>query len=380
LNFIQEIVLSAFYLFLLFFLTAFNYNPLRFAIYGYYIYLKLIYMQLFNKLFFNHNYKAPFKSFILGCLVIGGCTAHHLPSKYNVPIIGRPIALTMQNAELRLIWVKPGSFEMGSPVSEKGRKADEGPQTLVTLTEGYWLGATEITIGQWRSVTGMSLRDKVNNMLNDETLYDFAGKKSRIRDMMGFDKNAPDKIIANENNGLPMYFVSWYEAMDFCTKLTAQEKAKGRLPEGYAYNLPTEAQWEFACRAGTSGPLYNDLSGDEGLSGIAWYGKNSGQNYIGKAEGNTKAGPRNAGEKKPNRIGAYDMLGNLWEWCRDWYGPLPGGNLSDPSGPALGMYKINKGGSWGSGLNDERAGNRAQNPPNEASAWRGFRVVLCRTQ
>ena len=143
---------------------------------------------------------------------------------------------------------------MSSPESEKGAQGDQSPQITVTLTKGYWLGNTEVTIGQWKAITGLGIRDKVLKMLHDETLYDFEGKKQRIRDFMGFDQNNPDKIMANEDDHLPMYFISWNEAMDFCRKLTEQEQAKGRLPAGYEYTLPTEAQWEYACRAETTGP------------------------------------------------------------------------------------------------------------------------------
>ena len=198
---------------------------------------------------------------------------------------------------------------------------------------------------------------------------------------MHFDPNSPDKIMANENDRLPMYFVSWYEAMDFCKKLTEQERTAGRLPDGYEYTLPTEAQWEYACRAGTTGATSalpaNVNTNDESLDAIAWYGKNSPNGYTGRGLSNLMAGPRDAGKKAANKWGMQDMLGNLWEWCRDWYGPYPGGNVTDPVGPATGIGKVNRGGSWGSGINDERSANRAKNPPNEDSAWRGFRVALC---
>jgi formylglycine-generating enzyme required for sulfatase activity len=293
------------------------------------------------------------------------------PQIYPIPEKPWDIQLSTNNA-LPMVWVSPGKFVMGSPESEPGRKADESPQTTVTLTRGYWLGNTEVTVGQWKAVTGIGLRDKVIKMLNDESLYDFEGKKLRIRDFMGFDKNDPDKIMANEDNRLPMYFVSWNEAMDFCRKLNQQERAHRRLPAGYEYTLPTEAQWEFACRAGTTGPAFTD-----NLDSIAWYVKNSASGYTGKGFGNPPAGPRKVGGKLPNQLGLQDMPGNLWEWCRDWYGPYPGGNITDPLGPASGIDRVNRGGSFGSGANDERSANRAKNPPNEDSAYRGFRVALC---
>ena len=292
-----------------------------------------------------------------------------VPGKsWNVPVPG--------NTPFPMAWIPAGTFTIGTLETEQGRKADESPQTRVTLTKGYWLGTTEVTVGQWKAVTGQSLRDKVSQLLNDETLYDFDGKKMKERDFMHFDKNNPDKIMENEDDRLPMYFVSWNEAMDFCRKLTELERAKGRLPAGYEYMLPTEAQWEYACRAGTTGPTYSNGSLDD----IAWYVKNSFVGYTGRGLGNPPAGPRDVGAKLGNEWGMHDILGNIWEWCRDWYGPYPGGDVTDPTGPKDGTYRVNRGGSFGSGAFDERSGNRAKNPPNEDSAYRGFRVALCAVQ
>jgi formylglycine-generating enzyme required for sulfatase activity len=299
------------------------------------------------------------------------------------PVAGAPWNLVLPgNALLGMAWVKPGTFMMGSPSSETGRKTDEGPETKVTLSKGYWLGRTEVTIGQWKAVTGHNLRDQVMNMLNDETVYDFGGQQGLLRDFMHFDRNNPDKIMANEDDSLPMYFVSWNDAIDYCKQLTVLERAAGRLPEGYAYNLPTEAQWEFACRAGTTeatfeGPLVVDGGHASVLERSAWYGGNSANGYQGRGLGRMAAGPRNAGGKEANAWGLQDMYGNLWEWCRDWYGPYPGGELVDPVGPATGTGRVNRGGSWGSGAADERSANRAKNPQPEKSAYRGFRVGLC---
>ena len=332
------------------------------------------------KLSINQTYKNYRIYALIGLgLFACGLVSAQPKKQLEKPEAGKPWNLKLStNVSLPMSWIVPGTFVMGSPETEKGRKPDESPQSTVTLTKGYWMGNTEVTVGQWKAVTGQSLRDKVNKLLNDETLYDFEGKQQKIRDYMNFDRNNPDKIMANENDRVPMYFVSWYEAMDFCKKLTEQARAKGQLPAGYEYTLPTEAQWEYACRAGTTGATYAaDVNTDETLDAIAWYGKNSPNGYKGRGLSNLNAGSRDAGTKLANKWGMQDMLGNLWEWCYDWYGPYPGGNIVDPIGPATGIDKVNRGGSWGSGINDERSANRAKNPPNEDSAWRGFRVALC---
>jgi len=315
--------------------------------------------------------------FIISCVASKGKKAGSA-----MPVSGKAWNLPLpDHTNLSMEWIRPGTFLMGSPSSEAGRKGDESPQTEVTITKEYWMGKTEVTIGQWKAVTGLSIREQVINMLNDDTVYDFGGQKKILRDYMRFDRNNPDKIMANENDSLPMYFVSWNDAMRFCEKLTAQERAAGRLPDGYAYALPTEAQWEYACRAGTTtatfaGPLITEGRDAPVLNSIAWYSGNSKMGYQGRSPNNSSAGPHNAGEKSANAWGLQDMPGNLWEWCRDWYGPYPGGKVIDPAGPATGTNRVDRGGSWGSGANDERSANRAANPQPEKSAWRGFRVAL----
>jgi formylglycine-generating enzyme required for sulfatase activity len=322
---------------------------------------------------------------VIACLLTlaAGCAAVGQKNTASGPVNGKSWSLSLPgNTLLPMAWIPSGTFTMGSPEDEKGRKPDE-VQHRVTLTKSYWIGKTEVTARQWKAVTGMSLHDKVTRLLHDETLYDFDGKKQRIRDFMHFDQGSIDKIMANENDELPMYFVSWNEAMDFCKKLTEQEQARGNLPAGYIYTLPTEAQWEYACRAGNTGPTYASLSTgnlDQDLGPIAWYVKNSAEGYTGKGFGHPEAGPRNAGTKLPNKLGTQDMLGNLWEWCYDWYGLYTANAVTNPRGPATGSYRVNRGGSFGSGPNDERSANRAQNPPNEASAYRGFRIVLSTVQ
>lgn len=323
-------------------------------------------------------------SLLIGTVIcMAGCAASKKSTSDNDrPVAGKQWSLPLSgNTVLEMPWIAPGTFIMGSPDTETGRKADEGPQTTVTMTKGYWLGKTELTIGQWKAVMGESLREHVIKMLHDETVYDFGGQQKKLREFMNFNPDDPDRIMANENDSLPMYFVSWDDAMEFCKKLTAQEKNNGRIPEGYAYNLPTEAQWEYAGRAGTTtatfaGPLVMQGRNAPVLNEIAWYGGNNTINYQGKKLGNSGAGPRNAGEKKANAWGLQDMPGNIWEWCRDVYGPYPGGTVTDPV-VTNGTGRVNRGGSWGSGASAERSASRASNPQAEKSAYRGFRIALC---
>jgi sulfatase modifying factor 1 len=325
---------------------------------------------------------------LVGSMIfIPGCAASKKGrSKSDHPVTGKQWSLPLPgNVMLDMPWIAPGTFTMGSQASEAGRKPDENPETVVTITKGFWLGKTELTVGQWKAVIGESLREHVIKMLKDETVYDFGGQKKKLREFMNFNAGDPDRIMANENDSLPMYFVSWDDAMEYCKKLTEQEKQKGHLPKGYEYNLPTEAQWEYACRAGTTTATFGGSLIIEGrnapvLNDIAWYAGNSSVNYYGKKLGNSGAGPRNAGEKKPNAWGLIDMPGNIWEWCRDWYGIYPGKNVTDPTGAVTGTGRVNRGGSWGSGASSERSATRASNPQPEKSAYRGFRIALCLMQ
>src|SRR5205085_1896495 len=135
----------------------------------------------------------------------------------------------------------------------------------------------------------------------------------------------------------PVETVSCLDATNYCALLTQQELAAGRIPPGSHYRLPTEAEWECAARAGTSTRFYyGDDPGLTGLTNHAWYGANSGFK------------PQPVGLKLPNVWGLYDMEGNVWEWCQDWYGPYPGGSTTDPQGPASNAigFKVIRGGAW----------------------------------
>jgi formylglycine-generating enzyme required for sulfatase activity len=284
-------------------------------------------------------------------------------------------------------WIPPGTFTMGSPESEPSRHPDEA-EHKVTLTHGYWMGQTEVTIAQWRAVMGTDVRAHLAQVIADDTLYNFPDKNSpdrkrTIRDFMGMNAAGDiGRYLANEDDTLPMYFANWNDAIEFCARLTRREREAGRLPAGYLYSLPTEAQWEYAARAGTkdatfAGPLPAIGDAAEVIGDIAWYGANSPKDYIGKGLGRgAPMGPHTAGVKKANPWGLRDMTGNLWEWCADWYGPYPTGSVTDPKGPDTGTFRVNRGGSFGSAPASVRSANRATNPQAEASAYRGFRLAL----
>jgi formylglycine-generating enzyme required for sulfatase activity len=292
---------------------------------------------------------------------------------------GRPWKVGLAaDASIDLSWIPPGTFLMGSPAGEPGRHADEGPQTRVTLTKGFWLGKTFVTIAQWKAVMGVGVREQLARQINDEALHEMGGKRQTLRSAMGWSRQEdPGAYLGNEDDNLPMYFVSWNDAIEFARRLNGRERAAGRLPVGYEFNLPTEAQWEFACRAGTTEATYAGPSSAAALERTAWYDQNSAAGYAGRRLGPTRSGPRDVGQKEPNAWGLFDMYGNIWQWCRDWYGPYPGGSVTDPTGPVSGSARVNRGGSFGSGANSERSACRAANPQPEASAYRGFRIALC---
>lgn len=225
---------------------------------------------------------------------------------------------------IELIWVAPGTFTMGSPSDEPQRNKAEGPRTDVTLTRGFWLGKTEVTQAQYAAV-----------MESNPSTFKAVGGDA------------------------PVERVSWIDAMAFCRKLNERERAAGRLPEGYAFTLPTEAQWEYACRAGTTEAYAGEPEA------MAWHEQNS--------RGTTHP----VGTKQPNAWGFYDMAGNVLEWCLDWYGPYPGGAVTDPTGPAHGYYRMARGGSWKTDLRVARSAARAGGSAGRLDYTIGFRVALC---
>ena len=218
---------------------------------------------------------------------------------------------------MRLVLIPAGQFQMGSPESDSEAYSDQKPQHTVRITKPFYLGVTEVTQEQYERVMG-------TNPSN------FKGVQ------------------------LPVEKVSWEEAVEFCRKLSAKE--------GRTYRLPTEAEWEYACRAGSQTKW---CFGDNGsmLGEYAWYDDNS---------ANTT---RPVGEKKPNAWGLYDMYGNVWEWCSDWYGAYQSTAVDDPTGAGAGLLRVDRGGGWGSDARGCRSADRHVGTPGDRSDYLGFRVA-----
>jgi len=238
-----------------------------------------------------------------------------------------------------LVWIKPGAFTMGSPATEPDRNTNEGPQMLVTISRGFWMSKYETTQAEYLAVTG------ANPSL-------FKGEAQR-----------------------PVEQVAWSDATNYCAKLTVRERAAGRLPAGYAYRLPTEAEWEYCCRAGTTTATAfgNSLSSTQAnFDGNFPYG--------GAAQGPNLKTTTLVGSYAPNAWGLYDMHGNVYEWCLDWDDSYPGGSVSDPQGPASGADRILRGGCWYSYGIYCRAANRGDYWPGHGNGDVGFRPVLAPDQ
>ncbi|MFM7213469.1 MAG: formylglycine-generating enzyme family protein [Verrucomicrobiota bacterium] len=236
--------------------------------------------------------------------------------------LSRPFAagLRGQAGDLVVRWIPLGRFRMGSPADEAERFPDESLHE-VELSRGFFLAETECTQGQWEAVMG--------------------GNPSNFK---GVDR--------------PVEQVSWDEAVEYCRKLTAQQRAGGVLPEGWEWRLPTEAEWEYAARAGTTGARHGELDA------IAWYGDNSGRQT------------HPVKQKAANGWGLHDMIGNVWEWCSDWHGEYPTGSVTDPTGPNSGSDRVFRGGSWGNDARDARSASRVRNVPGDRLSFLGFRPAL----
>lgn len=163
-------------------------------------------------------------------------------------------------------------------------------------------------------------------------------------------------------------YISWDDAIKFCEKITAQESASGRLPPGWQYTLPTEAQWEYACRSRTT-TRFSFGNDESALNGYAWWG-----GLVGGGNAIDEQYAHKVGQKKANRWGLNDMHGNVWEWCRDWYDQQSMGG-TDPQGPLEGSARVYRGGAWSDDAKFCRSSFRNSDDPSNRGGALGFRLA-----
>lgn len=244
---------------------------------------------------------------------------------------------------MEFVYIQPGTFIMGSPSNDPGRDSDER-QHRVTLTKGFYMQSTEVTQGQWKAI---------------------------------MDSNS--SYFKGCGDDCPVEKVTWDDVQAFIRKLNQREGSS-------TYRLPTEAEWEYAARAGSTTALVNGSISelkcgyDSNLDAIGWYCGNSGVSYSGCYDASSWGGPRCAGtypvaRKQPNAWGLYDMQGNVWEWCQDLYGDYPSGSVTDPTGPSGGLYRVRRGGSWYSNAGSCRSANRIKGVPGFRYGTLGFRLL-----
>ncbi len=221
------------------------------------------------------------------------------------------------SVSLEMVWIPGGTFSMGSPSSESGRYDDEGPVHTVEL-DGFWMGKHKVTQEQYQAMMG----------------------------------NNPSRFQGAKN---PVEMVSWEEVMGFCRKLAART--------GQPFTLPTEAQWEYACRAGSQTRFHFGDS-DSQLGDYAWYSNNS------------SSTTHPVGQKRPNQFGLSDMHGNVCEWCADWYGLYTSERQKNPTGPVSGSRRVIRGGCWIRYPGDCRSASRSRISPGGPYNYLGFRVCL----
>jgi formylglycine-generating enzyme len=240
---------------------------------------------------------------------------------------GEARAFTANGVSFKMVRIPAGEFMMGSPSNEPQRDEDE-TQHRVRISRDFWMGQTEVTQGLWRAVMGTN----------------------------------PSQF-SNCGNDCPVEQVSWNDCQEFIRKLNG-------MVSGGDFRLPTEAEWEYACRAGTTTPFNTGrcLNADQA-------------NYVGNnpvsgcSKGEYRERTVKVGSFAPNAWGLYDMHGNVWEWCQDWYGDYPSGSVTDPTGPSSGSFRVLRGGSWNYFAVDCRSANRPWVDPGDRLYGIGFRLA-----
>lgn len=235
----------------------------------------------------------------------------------------------MYGLNMKMVWVEGGSFSMGCTNEQSDCDSDEKRVRRISL-DGYWMSTCEVTQSQWEKVMGSSVYQLRDNVNSSWPLY-------------------------GVGDNYPIYYVSWQEAVEFCSQLS---RATGRT-----YVLPTEAQWEYAARGGNQGDA-TKYAGSNQIDVVCWYSENGG--------GETHP----VGLKRPNALGLYDMSGNVWEWCSDWYSDgYSTSDLYNPVGAASGSMRVYRGGGIGYKQKYCRVTSRGALSPTRRNGSGGFRVI-----
>lgn len=230
---------------------------------------------------------------------------------------------------MRMVWVEGGEYMMGC-TSEQNDCWDNEMTAHRVIVDGFYIGMLEVSQSQWNSVVGTTVYQQRDKIHSSWSMYG-----------VGAD--------------YPMYYINWDEAMEFCRRLSNRT--------GKTYTLPTEAQWEYAARGGkkADGTKY---AGSNNIDAVAWYKKNSGNKI------------HQCGLKRANALGIFDMNGNMWEWCKDWYTESRVNYVANnPTGPSSGMLHVYRGGSWHSDASECRISCRYGYAPSYRDGDIGFRVV-----
>jgi len=289
-------------------------------------------------------------------------------------------------ATMEFIEIEPGTFQLGSRPPEEGRLADEAPQHEVTLSKGFYLGKYEVTQGQWESVMETTPWHKEGNgHENVPGNEPESGPKDEPEsgpkdEPESESEDEPESESEDEPEGeledesesepedepdptrFPAVDITWDDAQSFVNKLN--EAAGDSL-----YRLPTEAEWEYACRAGTT-TRWSFGNEERELGEHAWFAENT--------EDMEKKRALEVGKKSPNPWGLYDMHGNVWEWCYDLYAEYPEGSQTDPTGPEEGKKRVIRGGNFGNTARSLRSAYRYRYAPDAHYLGIGMRLVKIR--
>ena len=248
-------------------------------------------------------------------------------------------------AAIEMVWIPGGTFQMGDQFW--GGDDDEKPVHTVTVGD-FYLGATEVTVGQYMQFAG-DTRSRYPEWLEAGSTYNIHTGHNDSYRKLGSALTAKDH---------PVVGVSWHDASAYCDWLSQNT--------GDQYRLPTEAEWEYAARSGGKKEKWAGTSSEISLDNFAWYDVNSGN----------RTHP--VGQKQPNGLGLYDMSGNVWEWCSDWYGLYPSGSVTNPTGPSSGTSRAFRGGSWDDHARLLRCANRLNLWPDYRYNALGFRLAKSR--